>query len=103
MTRPLSTFLLLSAVLFAIAARAATATAQFSERVTEVGQSVQLQVVVEGSGSYSQAPELHVDGLEIDYQPPPQKRVNLMMDNGRMRQAVSIIHVYEVTPQRAGT
>lgn len=98
-----SILLLLCSALFIAGAAAATATAQFSERVTEVGQAVEFHVIIEGSASYSQAPELHVDGLEIDYQPPPKKSVNIVVDNGRMRQQVSITHVYEVTPQRAGT
>jgi hypothetical protein len=76
--------------------------AQFSQDVVSVGESVQFHVKVSGSRSAGQPPTVaNVEGLRIGYVGPSQS-TNVQIVNGAMKSETNVTYVYQVEPTRAG-
>ncbi|MGB8166760.1 MAG: BatD family protein [Chthoniobacteraceae bacterium] len=78
-----------------------SASAQFSQNVTGVGEPVQLQIKINGARSGSQAPTVSVDGLRIDYLGPSQNSI-VRIENGSIVSESSVTYLYQVEATRAG-
>ncbi|MEQ1861481.1 MAG: BatD family protein [Chthoniobacteraceae bacterium] len=102
MTRALFSQMLCLAWLCASALAADVAVrAQLSQRVAEVGASVQLQVEINGARGDVMPPEVDVEGLQIAYAfPSTSQRVQMI--NGQITSERSTTHVFEVVPKREG-
>jgi len=75
----------------------ASVEASLSSATAEVGEAVELQVVVHGSDK-APAPEIRVDGLDIQYVGPSTQ---VQINNFEMSRSVT--HSYNVLPQREGS
>jgi hypothetical protein len=77
-------------------------TAAFTRPIGEVGVPLQFQIQVSGSRQNSQPPEVRVDGLEFDYIGPQISQQSSFTFGSRLTTTLSVVHVYQVTPERAG-
>lgn len=75
--------------------------AELSHRATEVGEPVQLQLVVSGSARSVRPPEIKVDGLEISYVGPSTSQ-SIQVINGNLTAETTTIFIYQVVAKRAG-
>src|SRR5262245_46365797 len=104
MMRSLRTFILFLAVLgMPLTLLAVTAEvsvdANLSHRVTEVGAPMQLEIQVSGGEVEDGAPDVKVNGLEINFV-GPSRSSRFEVINGRMRSSVDTTYVYQVTAAR---
>src|SRR4051812_35761586 len=76
--------------------------AALSRYSVEVGESAQLEISIEGGRGQTQPPEVDVDGLEVHYRGPSTSQ-KLAFGNGPATYQITTTHVYQVTPQRAGS
>lgn len=95
---------LLACVFFATMVRGEELSVQaaFERDRVAVGETVQFQLVISGMHRRADAPEIAVDGLAIHYFAPSQSS-QMRIENGRMTSSSTLTHIYQVTPQRAGT
>ena len=94
-------FLLLLLVCLSAGARAqeVSASASLTRNVAAVGEPIQLQILLNGTGDTAHPPNVAVDGLEINYTGPASQ---FRMENFTTIQR-SVTHNYQVVPTRAGT
>ncbi len=92
-------FLLLALVAPGMAADV-SASASLSRERTSVGRPVQLQIKLEGTRQAGQPPDVPpVDGLGIQYRGPSTQ----VQMNNFTEVKMSVTHIFQVVPQRAGT
>lgn len=75
--------------------------ARLSHRTAEVGETVQLEVEVDGAQSDVEPPEIKVDGLEVRYAGPSTSQ-NIQVVNGRVTTERKTTHIYRVVASREG-
>src|SRR6187402_1683333 len=73
--------------------------AKLSHRVTEVGAPMQLEIAVSGGEVDGQAPQVEVDGLQIDFV-GPSRSFSLSSINGRTSRRVDTTYVYQAVAKR---
>jgi hypothetical protein len=78
-----------------------TVNASFTHKSAEVGESVQLQIEINGSSGRSEPPEVNVEGLDARYMGPSSSQ-QIQMINGQFTRQITTTYVYQVIPRRAG-
>ncbi len=76
--------------------------AGFTRQVGEVGVPLQFQLRVNGSDTATAPPEISVDGLSFSYIGPQSQQLWSFGTGRGASSSISVIHVYQCTPQRAG-
>lgn len=79
-------------------AKELTLSASLNRTEVAVGESAQLDLVIEGTLKSEEPPEIDVDGLNIQYY-GPQTQVSTINSDTQ----ITLTHTYLVTPERAGT
>jgi hypothetical protein len=75
--------------------------AKLSHRVTEVGAPMDLEIHVTGGEVEDGAPDVKVDGLDINYV-GPSRSSQFQITDGRIRSSVDTTYRYQVTAEREG-
>jgi hypothetical protein len=75
--------------------------AKLSHRVSEVGSPMQLEIEVTGGEVDDGAPNVKVDGLDINFVGPSRLR-RIERINGRLKGSMNMTYLYQVTAEREG-
>ena len=80
----------------------ASARAALSASRAILGDPVELQIEVTGARR-AEAPEIAVEGLNVQYVGLPSHSTQMRIENGRMTTSSTVIHQYQINAQRTGT